>query len=494
MNLNRCALETTCVAWQFINWEKVKQSVKSVQSRIVKAIKEGRHNKVKSLQWLLTQSFSAKLLAVRRVTQNAGKKTAGTDGILWKTRRQKMNAAKSLRRNGYKARPLRRVYILKKNGKKRPLGIPTMFDRAMQALYLMALDPVAETNADPCSYGFRNRRNCADAIARCYIHLSRNDSPTWILEGDIKGCFDHINHQWLLDNIPIDTLVLKQWLKSGFIEGGRLFPSTEGTPQGGIISPTLANMTLDGLEYTINRSYRDKIRGKGITVRNRHKIHLIRYADDFIVTADSPDILQDVIKPAIEQFLSVRGLTLSSDKTKISHIEKGFDFLGQNIRKYKGKLIIKPSESSYSSITAKIKAIVRKNYSIKPGKLIVMLNPVIRGWCNYHKHVVSKKTFNKLDNYIFRRLWHWAKRQHQNKPRQWITDKYFKTITGPKWLFSGLLDNNYRVTLYLAWTTPIVRHVLIKGEANPFDTDWEEYFTLREWKRLNPRSESFRND
>jgi len=328
MNRKRCALETVCVAWQFINWEQVTQRVKSLQSRIVKAIKEGRHNKVKSLQWLLTHSFSAKLLAVRRVTQNAGKKTAGIDGKIWRNQRQKMNAAKSLCRNGYKARPLRRVYILKKNGKKRPLGIPTMHDRAMQALYLMALDPIAETNADPCSYGFRNRRNCADAIARCYIHLSRDKSPQWILEGDIKGCFDHINHQWLLDNIPIDKSILKQWLKSGFVEGGKLFPSIEGTPQGGIISPTLANMTLDGLEYTINRIYREKIRGKGITVSNRHKIHLIRYADDFIVTADSPEILQDVIKPVVEQFLSIRGLTLSAEKTKISNIEMGFDFLG----------------------------------------------------------------------------------------------------------------------------------------------------------------------
>ena len=494
MNPKRCALETSCVAWQFINWEKVTHYVKSLQSRIVKAIKEGRHNKVKSLQWLLTHSFSAKLLAVKRVTQNAGKKTAGTDGIIWKTRSQKMNAAKSLSRNGYKARPLRRVYILKKNGKKRPLGIPTMFDRAMQALYLMALNPVAETNADPCSYGFRNRRNCADAIARCYIHLSRNDSPTWILEGDIKGCFDHINHQWLMDNISIDKLVLKQWLKSGFVDGGKLFPTDEGTPQGGIISPTLANMTLDGLEYAINRSYREKIRGKGIMVRNRHKIHLIRYADDFVVTADSPEILQDVIQPAIEHFLSIRGLTLSAEKTKITHVEKGVDFLGQNIRKYKGKLIIKPSRSSYSSITSKVKGIIRKHYSIKPGKLIVMLNPVIRGWCNYHKHVVSKKTFSKLDSYIFNLLWHWAKRQHQNKRRQWVIDKYFNSQPGSNWLFSGLTDNNYRVILYRAWTTPIVRHVLIKGEANPFDTEWDDYFSDRARKVITSRTSTFRND
>jgi len=243
-----CAPETIVKNWKSINWKSIKQSVRSLQLRIAKATREGKHNKVKALQWMLTHSFTAKLLAVKRVTENSGKRTPGVDGVLWKTPTQKFLAALSLLRKNYKAKPLRRLFILKKNGKKRPLGIPTMTDRAYQALYLLALEPVSETLADKGSYGFRQKRSCHDAIERCYIHLSRKDSATWVLEGDIKGCFDHINHQWLEQNIPMDKKILQQWLNAGFIENSRLFPTTEGTPQGGIISPTLANMTLDGLE------------------------------------------------------------------------------------------------------------------------------------------------------------------------------------------------------------------------------------------------------
>ena len=296
MNQKRCALKTLCVAWQLINWRAVTQKVKSLQQRIVKALKEGRHNKVRALQWLLTHSFAAKLLAIKRVTENKGKNTAGVDRVLWDTPTKKLDAAKSLRRKGYKAKPLKRVYILKKNGKKRPLGIPTMKDRAMQALYLMALDPVAEATADSCSYGFRPRRCCADAIARSFIHLARQNSATWVLEGDIKGCFDHINHQWLLENIPLDKVVFKQWLKAGFIDNRHLFPTEEGTPQGGIISPVLANMTLDGLQTVINKTLNIKTdKGDGRR-QNKHKVHLVRYADDFIVTGDSPELLTETVK------------------------------------------------------------------------------------------------------------------------------------------------------------------------------------------------------
>ena len=254
----KCAPENIALSdaerWQRIDRHKAEDYVRKLQARIVKAQREGRHGKVKSLQWLLTHSFYGRYLAVVRVTTNKGKNTAGVDHVRWSSDAAKVKAIDTLKRRGYRPMPLRRVEIPKKNGKKRPLGIPTMKDRAMQALYLMALDPVAETTGDQHSYGFRKYRSCQDAIAQCHNVLSRDVAPEWILEGDIKGCFDHISHEWLLNNIPMDKEVLRKWLKSGYVFNGSLFPTEEGTPQGGIISPTLANMTLDGLQSLVQNA------------------------------------------------------------------------------------------------------------------------------------------------------------------------------------------------------------------------------------------------
>ena len=255
--------------WKAINWPKVHREVRRLQTRIAKAVSEGRHGRVKALQWLLTRSFVGKALAVKRVVSNKGRKTPGVDGAIWSTLKQKMTAVHNLRRRGYQARPLRRVYIPKKNGKMRPLGIPTMHDRAMQALYALALQPVAETKGDPNSYGFRLYRSCADAIGQCYNSLVRRYSPQWILEGDIKACFDEISHEWLMQNVLMDRFMLRQWLSAGYFEGGNLYPTKAGTPQGGIISPLLANIALDGLEAAV----------KAVTPR-RTKVNVIRYADD----------------------------------------------------------------------------------------------------------------------------------------------------------------------------------------------------------------------
>jgi RNA-directed DNA polymerase len=475
-----CAPETVVKDWKSINWKTVKQSVKSLQLRIAKAIKEGRHNKAKALQWMLTHSFAAKLLAVKRVTENSGKRTPGVDGVLWKSPTQKFRAALSLVRKGYKALPLRRLFILKKNGKKRPLGIPTMKDRAFQALHLLALEPISETLADKGSYGFRQKRSCHDAIERCYIHLSRRDSATWILEGDIKGCFDNINHQWLLQNIPMDKKILQQWLKAGFIENNRLFPTTEGTPQGGIISPTLANMTLDGLEACIDKAFGITIRADGCRKNNHFKIHLIRYADDFIVTASEKDILENKVKPLIEEFLIQRGLQLSQEKTSITHITEGFDFLGQNIRMYsRGKLLIRPTKDAIKSVKEKLKGIIVKHRGSQAAVLIRNLNPVIIGWANYHRHACSKKTFYKLDRILWRNIWNWARRSHNNLGYRKIVSLYFMSIGNRKWQFFGKFNDGKIILLRMFACFHIKRHKLINGNANPFDTSWDNYFVNR---------------
>src|SRR5215471_15616741 len=274
------------VDWHAIDWNKAHKIVNRLQARIVQATKAGKRNKAKALQRLLTHSYSGKALAVKRVTENQGKNTPGVDKVLWDTPEKKAMAVQALQSRGYTAQPLRRLYLPKPNGKQRPLGIPTMIDRGMQALYLQALDPIAETQADHHSYGFRKERSCADAITQCYRVLFREDMPTWILEGDIKSCFDTINHNWLFTHIPMEESMLEKWLKAGYMEKSVWHASDDGTPQGGIISPVLANMTLDGLEKLLREKFPpNRVGSYGSYVGEGRKVHLVRYADDFIITS-----------------------------------------------------------------------------------------------------------------------------------------------------------------------------------------------------------------
>jgi RNA-directed DNA polymerase len=340
--------------WHEIDWYIVTRNVRRLQARIVKATKASKWRKVKSLQRILTRSFSGKAMAVRRVTENKGKNTPGVDGEIWDTPKKKMDAVHALRQRGYKAQPLRRIYIPKKNGKKRPLGIPTMKDRAMQALHLLALEPIAETTADPNSYGFRQERSVADAIQQCHVVLSRQHSARWVLEADIKGCFDHISHEWLLANIPMEKAILQQWLEAGYMEKGAFYLTEEGTPQGGIISPVLMNMTLDGLE----KKLRDRFQKR---YPDNPKVHIIRYADDFVITGVSRELLETEVKPIVITFLQERGLSLSAEKTKITHIEDGFDFLGRNIRRFGNKTITRPSKTNVKTVLAKVNGVIKKN-------------------------------------------------------------------------------------------------------------------------------------
>jgi RNA-directed DNA polymerase len=464
---------TGVIDWDGINWSQANQNVKRLQSRIVKATQQNRWNKVKALQHLLTHSFSGKALAVQRVTSNKGKRTPGVDRIIWDTPKAKADAISQMRQRGYQPLPLRRVYVAKKSGKTRPLGIPPMKDRSMQALYKLALDPVAETLADPNSYGFRTARSSADAAEQCFIALAKHNSAQWILEGDIKGCFDNISHDWMLTNIPMDKVILRKWLKAGFIEKGRLFPTYTGTPQGRITSAVLANLTLDGLETMLKKHFKGQ------------KVNCIRYADDFLVTGSSKELLQYQVKPMVEDFMAIRGLMLSPEKTKITNIADGFDFLGWNFRKYKGKLLRKPSKDNLAAVKSKISEIISSNKTAKQENLIRQLNPVIRGWANYHRHAVAKRAFSSLDRQIWIYLWQWAKRRHPNKGARWIKKKYFTSTGNRNWVFGCRDKDGKAATLVKASDTAIVRHVKIKGGANPFDPRWEAYFKDRIGRQMS---------
>ncbi len=468
--------------WHSIDWKKSNKVVLRLQIRIVKAVKENKWGKVKALQYLLTKSFSGKAIAVRRITQNQGKRTAGVDHKLWSTPICKSQAVISLRSRGYKPQPLKRVYILKANGKKRPLGIPTMKDRAMQALYALALEPIAETTADKNSYGFRSERSTADAIGQCFIALGTKKTSNWVLEGDIKGCFDNISHNWLLDNIPLDKNILRKWLKAGFVYNKTLYHTEAGTPQGGVISPILSNMVLDGLENLLTQTFKKRrVRGNIINPQ----VNYIRYADDFIVTGKSPELLEKEAKPLIEDFLKIRGLYLSPEKTKITSIDKGLNFLGQNLRKYNGKLLITPSKDNTANFLNKVRRLIKSNKTVRQVELIGLLNPVLRGWANYHQHIVAKDAFSKVNFNIWRNLWRWCKRRHPNKSISWIKDKYFTRLGGRDWIFACKqtfrqpVTKLYATRLLNVADTPIIRHIKIKGEANHFDPKWNDYFEKR---------------
>ncbi|PHI32738.1 group II intron reverse transcriptase/maturase [Budvicia aquatica] len=460
--------------WHSIDWKRCHYQVRKLQIRIAKATREKQWRRVKKLQRMLTRSFTAKALAVKRVTENTGKKTPGVDGKTWSTPEDKWQAITLLKRKGYQPLPLKRVYIPKPNGKKRPLGIPVMLDRAMQALYLLALEPVSETTADHNSYGFRPVRSTADAITQLYICCAKRKSAPWILEADIKGCFDNISHDWLLAHIPMDKQILRKWLKAGYMDKGSFNLTRAGTPQGGIISPVLANMALDGLEKQLEEKFWQTAK-----LRAANKVNYVRYADDFIITGSSKTLLEQKVKPVVISFMKERGLTLSIEKTAITHIEEGFDFLGQNIRKYKGKFLIKPSKKNLKNFLNKIRTIITENKTTPAYLLIAQLNPVIRGWANYHRHVVAKKAYSYVDNQIWSKLWQWCVRRHPRKSRRWIKAKYFTSREMRNWIFEATDIQGRVFTLCNASSTPIKRHVKIRKGANRYDPSWEIYFERR---------------
>ncbi len=470
--------------WKQINWSVIRAQVYQLQIRIAKAIREERWNKAKALQHLLTRSFAAKLLAIKMVISNKGSRTPGVDGVKWRTPGQRWLAAIALQSRGYRAQPLRRINIPKKNGQTRPLGIPTLHDRAMQALYALGLKPIAETTTDSHSYGFREKRSLHDAIKQSFISLATKVAAPWIFEADIKACFDRIGHEWLLENIPLPKHILQQWLKSGYISSNELHETKAGTPQGGIISPILCNMALDGLEALV-------IKGRN---KKRRKLNVIRYADDFIITGAGPEILLTEIKPDLERFLAERGLSLSPEKTKLSHINEGFDFLGFNIRKYKDKLLIKPERSKSTNLRNKVKALLKQYRGASFHVMLLKLNSVLRGWAYAHRHVVAKKLMSRLDNDIFKLVCQWLAKEHRRKTWSWISKRYRKYYRG-RWQFMQVYLTKKSIVktvcLFRLSDLPIRYHNKIRAKATPYDPEYWEYFTQREaWRQRMARKDS----
>ena len=469
-------------AWRQINWRRAHRNVRRLQIRIVKAEQQHKKRKVRALQRILVRSWSGRAVAVKRVTTNRGRQTPGVDKAVWDTPEKRTQAITDLREQVKCPQPLRRVSIPKGSSGTRHLGIPTMHDRADQALHLLGLEPLAETWADPNSYGFRPARSTADAIGQCFGMLARKTSAQWVLEGDIRACFDGISHDWLLAHVPMDKARLAQWLKAGYVEEGHWYPTEAGTPQGGIVSPVLANLTLDGLERELNAKF-----APTKTLASRHQVHLIRYADDFLITGRTKELLEEEVKPVVEGFLAARGLELSPSKTRVTHIEEGFDFLGVNLRKFAGRLLTQPAKKNVKALLDKVRAEIKAHPQARAGDLIGKLNPLIRGWANYHRHGASWRTFWRVDWQSSQALWRWARRRHRKKTAAWVAKKYYPRADGRQ-VFSGTARNRAGevrpVRLYQAHETAIRRHIKIKGAANPYDPAWELYLEERAQRQV----------
>lgn len=462
--------------WGTIDWESQMKRVKNLRSRIFRARKLGEPNqKIRSLQRLLMRSTANLLLSVRKVTMiNKGKDTPGMDKITISTPEKRTELIKNWKMPTAKA--VKRVYIPKKNGKKRPLGIPTIKDRIAQEIVKNALEPEWEAIFESNSYGFRPGRGYHDAIAQCFNRMAKKNPKgtpdEWILDADIKGFFDNIAHEIILKSLkafPAKEMI-RGWLKAGFIDKGVKFETPLGTPQGGIISPLLANIGLHGLQELVEK----------------HKLGFIRYADDFVVTGKTKKGIEK-FKETIKEWMQTRGLELSEEKTKVVHISEGFNFLSFNVRTYDGILLIKPQKEKVLAFCDKIKEEIRKLAAVEQEAVIRKLNPMIRGWANHYKHVVSKKVFSYVKNRIWQMLWSWACRRHPNKSQLWIKNKYFKRIRGQDWKFACFLKdrkgNCKLLELINIAEISIIRYIKVKGEASPDDPTLTEYWEERRTKQ-----------
>jgi RNA-directed DNA polymerase len=474
--------------WATFNWKLIRKRVKNLRQRIYRATQSKKWNQVRSLMKLMLRSQANLLLSIKKVTQiNQGRKTAGIDGQKVLSNPGRIKLCKEMEEiSAWKVKPTKRIYIPKSNGKKRPLGIPVIKDRVLQAVVKNALEPSWEAKFEPTSYGFRPGRSTHDALAHCHNRL-RKGHDTWVLDADIQGAFDNISHEFILDAIgeTPGRKLIKQWLKAGYLEN-EIFHATEsGTPQGGVISPLLANIALDGLgellaSYTKVKEYQSSPKAKRQRI-NKQKLPrygYCRYADDFVVTAENQEDLVTIL-PVIREWLGKRGLQINEEKTKIRRADEGFDFLGFHIQQFKGHCITKPQKEKTLNLLKRIREWLKIHKDIPQAEVISHLNPILKGWGNYYRGSASKAAFSYIDNQIWRTLWKWACRRHPNKGKRWIAHKYFTTKEG--WKLKANIKNRrgemQQITLSKLQDTLIVRHTQVKGANSPDDPNltkcWE---------------------